>query len=194
MTVPYVIEKGKNGSEHSYDLYSRLLKDRVIFIKGVFDQSLADSITAQLLFLESQDNEKDIYMYINSPGGEIASMFSIYDTMNYIKPDVCTLAYGRAVSAGSFILAAGAKGKRYILQNSEVMIHELSSGSEGKFHDMEISFNQVKHLYEKMAKYYVKFTGKTLKRIKQDMKKDFYMTADEAVNYGLVDEVQSKRK
>ncbi len=193
MTVPYVIEKGKNNQEHSYDLYSRLLKDRVIFIRGEFDSTLADAVTAQLLFLESQDSKKDIYMYINSPGGRVDAMFSIFDTMNYIKPDVCTLAYGTAASAGSFILAAGTKGKRFVLKNADVMIHELSGGAGGKFHDMEVDFDHAKMQYEKMTKYYAKFTGKTLRKIKEDMKRDFYMTAEEAVKYGLVDEVQEKR-
>jgi len=193
MTVPYVIEKGKNDQEHSYDLYSRLLKDRVIFIRGEFNQTLADAVTAQLLFLESQDAEKDIYMYINSPGGRIDAMFSIFDTMNYVKPDICTMAYGTAASAGSFILAAGAKGKRYALKNADIMIHELSGGSGGKFHDMEVSFKHSKYLYEKMINYYVEFTGKTLKKVKEDMKRDFYMSAKDAIAYGLIDKIQEKR-
>jgi len=191
--VPYVIEKGKNDQDKVYDIYSRLLKDRIIFIKGNFDQDMADAVTAQLLFLESSDPEKDIYMYINSPGGHITAMYSIYDTMQYIKPDICTLAYGQACSAGSFILAAGTKGKRYSLPNSTIMIHELSGGHQGKFHDMEVGFQHSKSLYDKMAKHYVGFTGQKLAKIKKDMKRDFYMTAEEAVKYGLIDGVQDKR-
>lgn len=193
MSTPYVIEAGEKGQEKVYDIYSRMLKDRVIFIKGVFDQSMADAVTAQLLFLESVDKEKDIYMYINSPGGEVTAMFSIYDTMNYIVPDVCTLAYGQACSAGSFILAAGAKGKRFSLSNSNIMIHELSGGHRGKFHDMEVDFNQSKKLFEKMAKYYSEFTGQKVDKIKKDMLRDFYMTPEEALAYGLIDKIQYKR-
>lgn len=193
MSVPYIIEKSSKGQERTYDIYSRLLKDRVVFIKGVFNQSMADAIVAQLLFLESSDATKDINLYINSPGGEITAMFSIFDTMNYIKPDICTLAYGQASSAGSFILAAGTKGKRFALQNSDIMIHELSGGNQGKFHEMENRFTHMKHLYEKMAKYYVDFTGKDLETIKEDMKKDFFMSAEEAKEYGLIDKIQDKR-
>jgi len=191
--VPYVIETGKNDQEKVYDIYSRLLKDRIIFIRGEFNPELADAVTAQLLFLESADPEKDIFMYINSPGGHIDAMYSIYDTMNYIKPDICTLAYGQACSAGSFILAAGTKGKRFALPNCDIMIHELSGGSQGKFHDMEISFNRSKSLYEKMAKHYVDFTGQKLVKIKKDMKRDHYISSEDAVKYGLIDKVQTTR-
>lgn len=193
MSIPYVIEKGEKGQERTYDLYSRLLKDRVVFIKGVFQQEMADAVVAQLLFLESVDSEKDIQMYINSPGGDVSAMFSIFDTMNYIKPDITTIAYGSAASAASFILCAGAKGKRFALKNVEVMIHELSGGNQGKFHDMENSFNHTKKLYEKMADYYVEFTGQDLEKVKEDMKKDFYMSAEEALEYGLIDKIQEKR-
>lgn len=193
MTTPYVIEKGDKGQERTYDIYSRMLKDRVIFVKGEFTPQLADAVTAQLLFLETADPEKDIWLYISSPGGLISSMYSIYDTMNYIKPDVCTLAYGQAASAGSFILAAGAKGKRFALPNCEVMIHELSGGHQGKYHDQEISFIKTKKLYEKMATHYVDMTGQKLNKIKKDMKRDFYMSSEEAVAYGLIDKVQVKR-
>lgn len=190
--IPYVIEKSDKGDK-AYDIYSKLLSDRIIFIRGEFNPILADSVTAQLLFLESQDNEKDIYMYINSPGGMVTSMFSIFDTMCYIKPDVCTLAYGEACSAGSFLLAAGSKGKRYALPNSQLMIHELSGGHHGKFHDMKNSFEHTEKLYEKMANYYVKFTGQPLEKIKEDMKRDFFMSAEEAKAYGLIDEIQTSR-
>jgi len=193
MNTPYVIEAGKNDQEKVYDIYSRLLKDRIIFIRGEFNPDLADAVTAQLLFLESADPDKDIFMYINSPGGMIDSMYSVYDTMNYIRPDVCTLAYGQACSAGSFILAAGAKGKRFALPNCNIMIHELSGGHQGKFHDMEISFNKSKSLYERMAKHYVDFTGQKLAKIKKDMKRDHYISSEEAVKYGLIDKVQTTR-
>jgi len=193
MSVPYVIEQDEKGNEKVYDLPSRLLRDRVVFIKGEFNQHMADSVVAQLLFLESSDPDKDINLYINSPGGEITAMFSIFDTMNYIKPDICSLAYGQACSAASFILAGSTKGKRYILKNSTLMLHELSSGTQGKFHDMEISFNRSKYLYNKMADYYAEFTGKPVEDLKEDMKKDFYMTAEEAVEYGIVDKIQVSR-
>jgi ATP-dependent Clp protease protease subunit len=191
--VPYVIEEGKNGNEKVYDIYSRLLKDRIVFIRGVFNETMADAVTAQLLFLESQDSDKDIFLYINSPGGNIVSMYSIFDTMQYIKPDICTLAYGQASSAGSFILASGTPGKRFALPNADIMIHELSGGTGGKFHDMEISFNHSKRLYDKMAKHYVKFTGQKLAKVKEDMKRDFYMSAEEAKDYGLIDKIQQSR-
>jgi len=193
MSVPYVIEESEKGQEKVYDIYSRMLKDRVIFIKGMFDEHMADAVTAQLLFLESVDKDKDIWLYINSPGGHITSMYSIFDTMNYVKPDVCTLAYGQASSAASFILAAGAKGKRFILPNSIVMLHELSGGSQGKFHDMEVSFKHSKYLYDKMAVQYSKLTGQKLNKIKEDMKRDFYMSAQESVDYGVADKVQTTR-
>lgn len=193
MSIPYVIEKGEKGQERTYDLYSRLLKDRVVFIKGVFQQEMADAVVAQLLFLESVDSEKDIQMYINSPGGEITAMFSIFDTMNYIKPDITTIAYGSAASAASFILAAGTKGKRFALSNVDIMIHELSGGHQGKFHDMENGFKHSKYLYEKMADYYVNFTGQDLEKIKEDMKRDFYISAEAALEYGLIDKIQEKR-
>jgi len=191
--VPYVIEKGKNDQERTYDIYSRLLKDRIIFIKGEFTNDMADAVTAQLLFLESADSEKDISMYINSPGGHISAMYSIYDTMNYIKPDICTLAYGQACSAGSFILAAGTKGKRFALPNCDIMIHELSGGHQGKFNDMKIGYEKTKRLYDKMATHYVGFTGQKLAKVKKDMERDCYLTAEEAVKYGLIDRVQEKR-
>ena len=191
--LPYVIEEGEKGQEKVYDIYSRMLKDRIIFIRNEFNPALADAVTAQLLFLESQDSEKDIFMYINSPGGMVTSMFSIFDTMNYIKPDICTIAYGQSCSAGSFILAAGTKGKRFALPNAEVMIHELSGGHQGKFHDMKNSFEHTEKLYDKMAKYYVEFTGQKLNKVKEDMKRDFYMSAEEAKKYGLIDTVQDKR-
>lgn len=191
--TPYVIEAGENNQEKVYDIYSRMLKDRIIFIKGEFTPELADAVTAQLLFLESADKDKDIYMYINSPGGRITAMFSIYDTMQYIKPDVCTIAYGEACSAGSFILAGGTPGKRFALPNAQIMLHELSGGHQGKFHDMKNSFEHTEKLYDKMANYYVDFTGQKKTKIKNDMKRDFYMSAEEAKIYGVIDAIQERR-
>lgn len=188
----YVIEE-VNGEEKGYDLASRMLKDRIIFINGTFKDSMADSIVAQLLFLESQDPEKDINMYINSPGGSVNAMYAIYDTMNYIRPDVATIGYGQACSAAATILAAGAKGKRYALKNTDIMIHELSSGTEGKFKDMEVDYLKLKRLHSSMAKHLSKMTGQPLKKIKEDMKKDYYMTAEEAKKYGIIDHVEEKR-
>lgn len=194
MTVPYVIEKGVDNQERVYDLYSRLLKDRIVFIRGPIDQNLADSVVAQLLFLESSDNEKDISMYINSPGGTISEMYSIYDTMNCIGPNITTVGLGTCASAGSFLLAAGTKGKRFALQNSQIMIHELSGGTSGKAGDIRNHCKHLEEMYEKMAKQYVKMTGQKLQKVKKDMERDFYLTAEEAIAYGLIDKIQTKRK
>jgi len=191
--IPYVIESNDKGKERVYDLFSRLLKDRIIFLTGKFTSDLADSIVAQLLFLEAQDSDQDICMYINSPGGEISAMYAIYDTMQYITPDIITVGYGTVMSAGSFILAAGTKGKRVALPNTAIMIHELSSGSIGKFQDIKVRYKHIERLYDKMAKDYVKMTGKTLKKVKADMERDFYMTPEEAQDYGLIDKVEVKR-
>jgi ATP-dependent Clp protease protease subunit len=193
MTIPYVIEKGPKDQERVYDLYSRLLRDRIIFIKGVFNQEMADSVVAQLLFLESTDNEGDIYMYINSPGGAISSMYAIYDVMQYVTTDIVTVGMGQCASAGSFILAAGTRGKRFALPNTEIMIHELSGGFEGKAQDMFNRADHIKKLYDKMAKDYVNFTGQTLAKIKKDMARDYFMSAEEAKEYGLIDEIHVKR-
>lgn len=189
---PYVIER-VDGGERAYDVYSRLLKDRIIFISGEFDDDLADSVVGQLLFLESDDRESDIYMYINSPGGVMTSMYAIFDTMNYISPDIVTVGIGTVASAGSFILAAGTPGKRHALPNTEVMIHELSSGYGGKAHDVRVHYKHMERMYEKMIKHYAEFTGQKISKIKKDMEKDFYMSAEEAKEYGLIDTVQEKR-
>jgi ATP-dependent Clp protease, protease subunit len=191
--IPYVIEKDEKGGERAYDLYSRLLKDRIIFISGEFNTQLADSVVAQLLFLESDDRDKDIFIYINSPGGDITSMYAIYDTMNYIKPDITTVGFGQVASAGSFILAAGTKGKRFALPNTEIMIHELSGGIQGKAGDMRNRFRHTERLYEKMAKQYSEITGKDIETVKADMERDFFMDSNEARDYGLIDSVQESR-
>lgn len=194
MSVPYVIEKGPKDQERVYDLFSRMLKDRIVFVKGEFDQQMADSVTAQLLFLESTDPDADIQMYINSPGGYITSMYAIYDVMQYVKPDIITVGMGHVMSAGSFILAAGTKGKRFALPNTDIMIHELSGGTSGKAQDIFNAVDHQKELYEKMAKHYVKFTGQKLAKVKKDMARDHFLSAEEAKKYGLIDEVHIKRK
>jgi len=191
--VPYVIEKGEKDQEKVYDLFSRLLKDRIIFLTGEFTSDMADTIVAQLLFLEANDMDKDIWMYVNSPGGEIQSMYAIYDTMNYIKPDVVTVGYGTIASAGSFILAAGTNGKRYSLPNANIMIHELSGGPRGKFGDIKVAYKHIAKLHDKMAKHYVEMTGQSLNKIKKDMERDFHMSPEEAKKYGLIDHVEYKR-
>jgi len=192
--VPFVIEKNDKDGERAYDLYSRMLKDRIIFVTGGFDQDMSDAIVAQLLFLEADDKDKDIFMYVNSPGGRVTSMYAIYDTMQYVSPDIVTIGYGQCCSAGSFILAAGTKGKRYALPNTDVMIHELSGGSDGKMHDMRSQFFHSEKLYAKMAKDYVRMTGQKLTKIKKDMETDHWLTAEEAKGYGLIDHVEYKRK
>jgi ATP-dependent Clp protease protease subunit len=191
--IPYVIEKGEKGEERAYDLFSRLLKDRIIFVNGKFDDDMANSLVAQLLFLEANDKDQDIFMYVNSPGGYISSMYAIYDTMQYVKPDIVTVGYGVVMSAGSFILAAGTKGKRFALPNTDIMIHELSAGTQGKFNDMKIEYKQLELLHAKMARDYVKMTGQKLNKIKKDMERDFYMNPEEALEYGLIDKVEEKR-
>lgn len=193
MSIPFVIEKGPNDQERVYDLYSRLLRDRIIFIKGEFNQEMADAVVAQLLFLESSDSDSDIYIYINSPGGHITALYAIFDVMQYINPDIVTVGMGMCASAASFILAAGTNGKRFALPNTEVMIHELSGGFQGKAQEMFNKIEHTKKLYDKMAKHYVNFTGQKLAKIKADMKKDFYMSAEEAKDYGLIDKIHAKR-
>jgi len=192
--IPYVIEKDEKNGERSYDLFSRMLKDRIIFINGEFSPGMSDVVVAQLLFLEADDPDKDIYMYINSPGGQITAMYAIYDTMCYIKPEITTIGYGSVCSAGSFILAAGTKGKRYALPNTEIMIHELAGSASGKFGDIENTFNKVSKLHAKMAKHYVTMTGQKLTKVKKDMQRDHWLTADEALDYGLIDKVEERRK
>lgn len=193
-TIPYVIEQGPNNQERSYDLFSRLLKDRIVFIRGPIGEGYSDVVVAQLLFLESDSSEKDIYMYINSPGGMISEMYGIYDAMQYIKPDIATMGYGHCCSAGSFLLAAGTKGKRFALPNTDVMIHEMSSGASGKFKDIKNDYEKMEKLHEKMAEHYVDFTGQDLDKIKKDMERDFWMSAEEAKEYGLIDKIQYKRE
>ncbi len=190
--VPIVIEQTDKG-ERAYDLYSRLLKDRVIFIGTAFNDAIANSVVAQLLFLESEDAETDINIYINSPGGYITSALAIYDTMRYIQNDISTLAYGHAASAGSLILAAGTKGKRIALPNTEVMIHQGRGGSEGQFADVIIAADHMKRTQDKLNLIYSELTGQSLEKIVEDMDRDYWMTAEEAKDYGLIDEVFETR-
>lgn len=192
MSVPYVIEKEVGGQERVYDLYSRLLKDNIIFIRGVIDQNLADSVVAQLLFLDSA-NSKDISIYINSPGGEVSAMYSIFDTIQYIKADVSTLGLGTCASAASFLLACGSKGKRSALPNCQIMLHELSGGVSGKVGDIRGNYKHMENLYNRMSQHYVKMTGQSLKRVRKDLERDFYMTPGEAIKYGIIDSIQNKR-
>jgi ATP-dependent Clp protease, protease subunit len=189
MNLSYVIEGDNPKEERSYEIFSRLLKDRIIYIQGEFEDGMANNVVAQLLYLNSQDSEKDINIYINSPGGSITSMYSIFDVMNYIKPDICTVGIGQNCSAGSFILAAGTKGKRSVLPNTEIMIHEFSGGSKGKATDIFNEVDKLKKLHDKMARQYMSFTGQVLSKIKKDMQRDFWMTPEEALEYGLIDKI-----
>jgi len=191
--VPTVIEKTPMG-ERAYDIYSRLLKDRIIFLGGPIDDAVANIVIAQLLFLQSEDPKKDISLYINSPGGVVYSGLAIIDTMNHIKPQVSTICTGMAASMASVILSAGAKGKRFILPNSEVMIHQPHGGSEGQASDIEISAKQILKLRASLNKILAKNTGKPLAQVEKDVDRDFFMGAEEALKYGIVDEVLKNSK
>lgn len=186
--VPYVIEQTGQG-ERSYDIYSRLLKDRIIFLGGEVTDDSANAIIAQLLFLEADDPTKDIYMYINSPGGSVTAGMAIYDTMQYIKPDVSTLCVGMAASMGAFLLAAGAKGKRYSLPNSEIMIHQPLGGAQGQATDIEIHAKRIVEIKEKLNHILAQATGKSYEQVCKDTDRDHFLTADEAKEYGLIDDV-----
>jgi ATP-dependent Clp protease protease subunit len=192
MSVPYVIE-GSGNKEKVYDLYSRLLKDRIIFIGKAFTEDLANSVVAQLLFLEADNPTEDIIMYINSPGGYVSAETAIFDTMNYVKPDVSTVCVGQAASAAACILAAGAKGKRRALKNARIMLHQVSGGSSGHIEDMKIEVKEAEFLNEKMIEELAKITKKSVKRIKEDLNRDYYMSAEEAKKYGIIDEVLDVR-
>lgn len=186
--VPMVVEQTSRG-ERSYDIFSRLLKDRIIMLNGEVNDASASLIVAQLLFLESEDPDKDIYLYINSPGGSITSGMAIYDTMNYIKPDVATICMGMAASMGSFLLSSGAKGKRYALPNAEIMIHQPLGGFQGQATDFDIHAKRILKIKENLNKILSKNTGKPLDEIKKDVERDNFMGAKEACEYGLVDKV-----
>lgn len=190
--VPIVIESTSNG-ERSFDIYSRLLRDRIVVLNGPVNDVSAGLITAQLLFLEAEDPKKDITLYINSPGGSISSGMAIYDTMNYIKPDVSTICIGLAASMGSFLLSSGAKGKRFALPNSEVMLHQPLGGAQGQASDIEIQARHILKLKEKLNKILAENTGQELSKIERETDRDNWLEAEEAKEYGLVDEVLYKR-
>lgn len=190
--VPMVVEQTNRG-ERSYDIYSRLLKDRIIFLSGEINDTVADLVVAQLLFLEAEDPKKDIQIYINSPGGSVSAGFAIYDTMNYVKPDVSTICVGMAASMGAFLLAAGTKGKRFGLPNSDVMIHQPSGGAQGQASDIQINAERIIKMRHKLNKILSERTGQPLERIEKDTDRDYWMFAEEAVEYGLIDKVIENR-
>ncbi len=189
--IPYVIENTDRG-ERSYDIYSRLLKDRIVLLSGEINDSVASSIVAQLLFLEAEDPEKDIGLYINSPGGVITSGLSIYDTMNFIRPDVSTICIGQAASMGAFLLSCGAKGKRFSLPHSRIMIHQPLGGAQGQASDIEIISNEILRLKSLLNSILAQNSGQSLEQIAKDTDRDFYMSAKEAKEYGLIDKVLEK--
>ena len=190
--VPMVVEQSNKG-ERAYDIYSRLLKERIIFLTGQINDNVASLITAQLLFLEAEDPKKEIYLYINSPGGLVTAGLGIYDTMQYVKPEISTLCIGQAASMGSFLLAAGAKGKRFSLPNSRIMVHQPSAGFQGQATDIEIHANEVLSLKKRLNEIYSKHTGKGVDEIKSALERDNFMTAEVAKSFGLVDEVVENR-
>ncbi len=190
--VPMVVEQSNKG-ERAYDIYSRLLKERIIFLTGQINDNIASLVTAQLLFLEAEDPKKEIYLYINSPGGLVTAGLGIYDTMQYIKPEISTLCIGQAASMGSFLLGAGAKGKRFSLPNSRIMVHQPSAGFQGQATDIEIHAKEVLSLKKRLNEIYSKHTDKTVDEIKSALERDNFMTAEVAKSFGLIDEVVEKR-
>ncbi len=190
--VPMVVEQSNKG-ERAYDIYSRLLKERIIFLTGQINDTVASLVTAQLLFLEAEDPKKEIYFYINSPGGLVTAGLGIYDTMQYIKPEISTLCIGQAASMGSFLLAAGSKGKRFSLPNSRIMVHQPSAGFQGQATDIEIHAKEVLDLKDRLNEIYSKHTGKSVEEIKSALERDNFMTAGVAKDFGLVDQVVEKR-
>ena len=191
--VPMVVEQTNRG-ERSYDIFSRLLKDRIIMINGEINDATSNLVVAQLLFLESEDPDKDIYIHINSPGGSITAGMAIYDTMQYIKPDVCTICIGLAASMGSFLLSSGAKGKRYALPNAEIMIHQPLGGFQGQATDFDIHAKRILRIKDRLNKILSENTGKPLEELKRDVERDYFLDADEAKEYGLVDKVITKNE
>ena len=190
--IPMVVEQSSKG-ERAYDIYSRLLKERIIFLTGQINDNVASLVTAQLLFLEAEDPKKEIYLYINSPGGLVTAGLGIYDTMQYVKPDISTLCIGQAASMGSFLLSAGKKGKRFSLPNSRIMVHQPSAGFQGQATDIEIHANEVLSLKKRLNEIYSKHTGKSVDEIKSALERDNFMTSDAAKSFGLIDEVVEKR-
>ena len=189
--IPYVVEKSSKG-ERSYDIYSRLLKDRIILLSGEINDEVASAVVAQLLFLEAEDAEKDIYMYINSPGGVVTSGFSIFDTMNYIKPDVATICMGQAAAMGAFLLSSGQKGKRYALPNARIMIHQPLGGAQGQATEIEIQTKEILRIKRNLNEILSANTGQKLAKIEKDTDRDFFMSADEALKYGIIDQILQK--
>jgi len=192
MLIPMVVDQTTNG-ERSYDIYSRLLEDRIIFLSGEITDEVANSVVAQLIFLEGKDPDKDISIYINSPGGSVSAGLAIYDTMNFIKCDVTTICVGLAASMGAFLLSSGTKGKRYALANSEVMIHQPLGGTQGQASDIEIQANHIKRIKDKINQILSENSNQPLEKVQKDTDRDFYMTANEALEYGLIDKVFKKR-
>ena len=190
--VPIVIEQSGRG-ERAYDIYSRLLRERIVFLVGPVNDQTANLVVAQMLFLESENPDKDVFLYINSPGGSVSAGMSIFDTMQFIKPDVSTLCMGMAASMGSFLLMAGAKGKRISLPNSKIMIHQPSGGAQGQATDIEIHAREILKTREQLNRIYADRTGQTIEKIAADMERDFYMSPEEAKVYGLIDQVIEKR-
>jgi len=193
MVIPTVIEKTGRG-ERAYDIYSRLLKDRIIMLSGEIEDHMASLIVSQLLFLEAEDPEKDIYLYINSPGGVVTAGMSIYDTMNYIRPDVVTICMGQAASMGSFLLSSGEKGKRFALPHARIMIHQPLGGAQGQATDIEIHTREILRMKKELNSILAKNTGQTVKKITNDTERDNFMSAKEAVDYGLIDKVLEKKQ
>ena len=190
--VPIVIESSGRG-ERAYDIYSRLLRERIVFLVGPINDATANVVVAQLLFLESENPDKDIFLYINSPGGSVSAGLSVFDTMNFIKPDVSTLCMGMAASMGSFLLMAGAKGKRIALPNAKIMIHQPSGGAQGQATDIEITAREILKTREQLNRIYADRTGQSFEKIAADMERDYYMSPEEAKTYGLIDQVIAKR-
>jgi len=191
--VPIVIERTARG-ERAYDIYSRLLKDRIIFIGQPIDDNVANTVIAQMLFLEVEDPDKDIYLYINSPGGLVTAGLAIYDTMQYVKPDISTICMGQAASAAALLLAAGTPGKRMSLPNASILIHQPMGGAQGQATDIGIQARQILRIKDRLNRIFVKHTGQPLEKIERDTDRDFYMTAEEAKEYGIIDKVIEKRK
>ena len=191
MLIPIVIEQTSRG-ERAYDIYSRLLKDRIIILGTPIDDAIANLVIAQMLFLESEDPDKDLYLYVNTPGGHVTAGLAIYDTIQYIKPDVCTICLGQAASMGALLLAAGATGKRFALPHSRILIHQPMGGFQGQATDIDIHAREILRMREELDKIMVKHTRQSLQRIRQDTERDFFMSGDEAKKYGIIDEVIEK--
>lgn len=191
MLIPIVVEKSSSG-ERAYDIYSRLLKERIIFITGTINDAMANTVVAQLIYLENEDSKKDIYLYINSPGGAVTSALAIYDTMQYVKPDVATICLGMAASGAALILASGKNGKRFSLPNAEILLHQVMGGAEGQAIEVEIAARHIIRIKNRINQIIAKHTGQSLKKIEKDTDRDFYMTPEEAKTYGVIDKIIKK--